>query len=254
MRQMMKDQEVGLDPYFRYRGKNQTRVEAFTDAAFALGITLIVLSSSVPVTFHDLWKSMSDIIPFGGCVVLVMIIWYQHYIFFLRYGLQNLPIIVLNTFLIFLILVYVYPLKFLFVVLFDLYAGLLTGNQELIRYTFSTVVTLDDTRTLMMIYGIGAGLIFSTICMMYRHALKKRDELELDEYECFETRSSLYINALLALIPFISTLIALSGLFGAYNFLAAGVSYMLYPPVMITYAKIRQKKRKELLLTLELAE
>ena len=50
----MKDQEVGLDPYFRYRGKNQTRVEAFTDAAFALGITLIVLSTSAPNTFEEL--------------------------------------------------------------------------------------------------------------------------------------------------------------------------------------------------------
>lgn len=54
MRQLLKNTEVGLDPYFNYRGKNQTRVETFSDAAFALGITLLVLSSTVPETFRPL--------------------------------------------------------------------------------------------------------------------------------------------------------------------------------------------------------
>ncbi|MEQ9202344.1 MAG: TMEM175 family protein [Cyclobacteriaceae bacterium] len=93
MRQSLKDQEVGLDSHFNYRGKNQTRVETFSDAAFALAITLMVLSSTVPNNLNDLLISMKDIIPFGICVVIILVIWYQHYIYFLRYGLQNLTVI-----------------------------------------------------------------------------------------------------------------------------------------------------------------
>ena len=254
MRQMLKDQEVGLDPHFRYRGKNQTRVEAFTDAAFALGITLIVLSSSVPNTFDELWMSLKEVLPFGLCVVLVMVIWYQHYIFFLRYGLQDIRTIAYNTFLIFLILIYVYPLKFLFVVLFNLYAGLLTGSREMITYTFSEVIDMGDTRYLMIIYGIGATLIFGTLCLMYLHALKKKKDLELDEYEIFETTTTLRVNFLLAIIPLISSMIAMTGFFGNWNFLASGLTYMLYPPVMIVFGKYREKKRQKLLSQLSLTE
>lgn len=243
----MKDQEVGLDPYFRYRGKNQTRLEAFTDAAFALAITLILLSSSVPSTYQELSASMRNVIPFGGCVVLVIIIWYQHYIYFLRYGLQDLKTIVLNAFLIFLILVYVYPLKFLFVVLQNLYAGILTGNQDLINYTFTNMITFDDTRSLMMIYGVGAGLIFLTFALMYKHALSKTNDLELDEYERFQSVSGMRINLLMAAIPFFSALIALTGMFGQWNFLVSGIAYMLYPPVMIINGRIRGKKRTALI-------
>lgn len=112
MRNLLKNQDVGLDPHFRYRGKDQTRVETLSDAAFALAIALTVLSTSVPKTFDELWVSMSDVIPFGLCVTLVMVIWYQHYLFFFRYGLQNKGIITINSILIFLILVYVYPAQF----------------------------------------------------------------------------------------------------------------------------------------------
>ncbi|VXD17746.1 TMEM175 family protein [Marinoscillum sp. 108] len=252
MRKLMKDQEVGLDPYFRYRGKNQTRVEAFTDAAFALGITLIVLSTSAPNTFEELWLSMRDVVPFGLCVILVMVIWYQHYIFFLRYGLQDSRIITLNTFLIFLILIYVYPLKFLFKILFDLYVGLFTSDREIFQHLFTSVIKLEDTPTLMMLYGLGAACIFFTISLMYRHALKISSELELDEYEIHETKAALRTNLLMGIIPLLSALIALSGLFGMHNFTVSGFIYMLYPPVMITHGKMAQKRRDQLLKKLNL--
>ena len=103
MRTALKEQEIGFDPYFRYRGMNVTRIEGFSDAAFALAITLLVLSSSVPSTFHELWLSMANAVPFLCCVILIVLIWYQHYIFFLRYGLQDAKTIVINTTLLFLI-------------------------------------------------------------------------------------------------------------------------------------------------------
>lgn len=244
MRGILKDQEVGLDPHFRYRGKNQTRVETFSDAAFALAITLIVLSSSVPKNFADLWLSMRDVIPFGLCVVLVMVIWYQHYLFFLKFGLQNRTIIAYNTFLIFLILIYVYPLKFLFVVLFTLYEGIFTGNNAIISQLFTGTLPAGDTGKLMVIYGLGASLIFLTLAGMYRHALKMKTPLQLNDYEAYVAKDSMITNLLLASVPFLSSLIALFGLFGRWTFIVSGFTYMAYPIVMLSYSRISARKRK----------
>ncbi len=244
---MLKDQEVGLDPYFKYRGKNQTRVETFSDAAFALAITLLVLSSTIPSTFAQLWESLKDIISFGLCVTLIMVIWYQHYVFFLRYGLQNLGTLVLNTFLVFLILVYVYPLKFLFKVIISLYTALITGDQEMIQQLFSEVIPLEDSRYLMVIYGLGVALIFSTLGLMYRQAYRHRASLDLNPYETYQTIVSIRTNALMSIVPLLSVVISLAGFFGQFNFLAAGLIYMLYPPVMIIHSKISYKKSKALL-------
>jgi hypothetical protein len=58
---------------------------------------------------------------------LIMLVWYQHYIFFLRYGFRNSAIVVLNTVLVFIILFYVYPLKFLAKLLVLIY-GTLPGR------------------------------------------------------------------------------------------------------------------------------
>lgn len=45
----------------------------------------------------------------------LMTLWVRHYYFFRYYGLDDLATIVLNTTLLFLVLFYVYPLKFLLV-------------------------------------------------------------------------------------------------------------------------------------------
>lgn len=253
MRKWLKEQEVGLDPNFRYRGKNQTRVEAFSDSAFAIALALTVLSSSAPSTFDELWLSMREVIPFGLCVILVMVIWYQHYLYFLKYGLQNIRIIALNTFLIFLVLVYVYPLKFLFKVLFELYTGLITQDQEIFDVLFTDIIRLEDTQALMIIYGAGASLIFFTLAVMYLQALKYQKTLELDRYEIFDTKTGILTNILLGAIPFLSMLIAALDLFASNTFLVAGFTYMLYPPVMISYGFINERKKKELMKKLNLA-
>lgn len=241
-----KDQLVGLDPNFRYRGLDQTRIETFSDAVFAVAFTLVVLSSSVPETFIELRKSIQDIIPSFICIVLIVVIWYQHYVFFLRYGLQNTKTVTVNTFLLFMVLIYIYPLKFLARFLVELYGGLIFGRPDNFMDNFGGEMNSDNMTLLMTAYGAGATLIFMAMAWLYRHAYRKRDELELDEYEVFSTKVSLWQNLLMSSIPFISTVIAFLHPFGygAVNFGIAGFIYMLYPPVMITFG-IRMKKRSQ---------
>ncbi len=247
MRKLLKDQEVGLDPNFRYRGKTQTRIETLSDACFALAITLLVLSSNVPTSFDSLKASLADIIPFGVCITLISVIWYQHYLFFLKYGLQDKSVVLINTFLIFLILVFVYPLKFLFKVIFQLYVGLFSGDTAYIKVLFTDVIRLEDTASLMIIYGMGSSLIFLTLAAFYWHANRRKEELALDPYEIASTRTGLYINLAMGLIPLFSAFIALLDLFGRHTFTASGFAYFLYPILMPILGRKRGRIENKIL-------
>ena len=238
----IKDQLVGLDPKFEFRGLNQTRVETFSDVGFALAITLIVLSDSVPETFTELKESMNGVIPFFLCVVLLVVIWVQHYMFFLRYGLQDIRTIVLNTFLLCLVLVYVYPLKFLMIFLYDFYASLFTGSG----FAAAEGIQDGDMKFLMIVYGLGAGFIFWTIAMLYRHALRKRDDLQLDDYEVFHTQSSIGINFMMGLIPMLSFIVAAIGAPGPVTYMISGFMYMTYPIVMPLFGVYLRRKERRL--------
>ncbi|MEQ8905115.1 TMEM175 family protein [Ekhidna sp.] len=243
-----KDQLVALDPNFRYRGLNQTRIETFSDAVFAVAFTLVVLSSAVPETFDELRKSISDILPSFICIVLIVVIWYQHYIFFLRYGLQNTKTVTVNTFLLFLVLIYIYPLKFLARFLVELYSGLIFGMPDNFMDDFGGEMNSENMTLLMTAYGTGATFIFMAMAWLYRHAYKKREQLELNKYETFTTKVSLLQNLLMGAIPFLSTMVAFLHPFGhgAWNFGIAGFIYMLYLPVMITFGYLVDRKTKQL--------
>lgn len=245
MQQNAKKKIIGLDEKFNYRGQNQSRVETLSDAVFALAITLVVLSSTVPETFRELWVSMSDIIPFALSIALIIVIWFQHAHFFLKYGLQDRLTIFLNTILLFLVLVYVYPLKFLTRLLVQIY-GELFGLLETGLAGFGNY-SQANMQLLMIYYGLGAFLIFMTLWLMYRRAFSLSDRLELNAYEKFATRTSMYANLLLASVPLLSVLMAWIDPFGNYiSFMVAGFLYFLYIPVMSIFGSRARKKKKRM--------
>lgn len=247
VRDTLKKNRIGLNPHFHYRGEEQTRIEAFTDAVFAFAVTLLVLSSSVPETFDDLKDSFADIIAFGLAIAILVSIWFDHYIFSIRYGFRDGYITLLNTILLFLVLIYVYPLKFLMGVLTKLFYALFARDRELYDRLFTEVIQPEDTYLLMIFYGLGVTLIFGSLAFMYRYALKKKNELKLSEIEVFETKTSVYTNLCLMLPPFLSTVIALSGIGGpTLNFAVAGNIYMIYPILMPLFGRYRNRKKRQL--------
>src|SRR5690349_20306100 len=101
-------------PKFRRRGLAVSRLEGFSDAVFAFALTLLVVSLQVPKTFDDLLATLSGFLPFALSFTLFIFIWYQHYAFFRRYGLEDPLTIILNSALLLVVLFFVFPLKFLF--------------------------------------------------------------------------------------------------------------------------------------------
>jgi len=104
---------------FRLRGHEVKRIEAFSDAVFAFAVTLLIVSLEVPRSFEELMISMRGFFAFSICFLFLMLIWYEQNVFFRRYGLHDVITITLNAILIFLVLFYVYPLKFLLTLIFS---------------------------------------------------------------------------------------------------------------------------------------
>ena len=98
---MLRDQfiakNVGLDKQFRLRGEDVSRVEAFSDAVFGFAVTLVVVSLQIPSTFDQLQQTIvRGFISFAICFAMLIGVWYAHYTFFRRYGLNDTFTIVLT--------------------------------------------------------------------------------------------------------------------------------------------------------------
>src|SRR5579885_2426796 len=130
---------------FRLRGTDVTRLEGFSDTVFGFAVTLLVVSLEVPTNFDDLLTTMSDLVPFAICFAILCLLWYQHYLFFRRYGLHDGTMVVLNSLLLFVVLAYIYPLKFLF----------LTFIEALLKQqTHQVKIRPEQLPQLFIIYGI----------------------------------------------------------------------------------------------------
>jgi uncharacterized membrane protein len=177
------------EPHFRWRGGEITRLEAFTDAVFAFAVTLLVVSLEVPHTFDELVMTMKGFVAFAICFAILIQVWYYHYKFSRRYGLQTLYTIVLTAALIFVVLFYVYPLKFVFI----LAVGGLSGGRTVPIAQLSRMIrTTHQLEVLWWIYSAGVIAVYGIFALLYQYAYSKRKELELNEYETLSTRNAVF--------------------------------------------------------------
>jgi uncharacterized membrane protein len=188
MRKLVGSELIPPEKHFRWRGGEITRLEGFTDAVFAFAVTLLVVSLEVPKTFQDLVIAMKGFVAFGICFAILVQVWYYHYKFSRRYGLQTTYIITLNAALIFVVLFYVYPLKFLFTMVVGALSGGLTVPPEQLTHM---VNTKREVTALMLIYSAGILAVYLLFALLYHYAYMKRDELELNEYEALCTRDAI---------------------------------------------------------------
>jgi uncharacterized membrane protein len=167
---------------FRHRAHEVSRLEAFSDIIFGFAMTLLVVSLEAPKTYHELREMLNGFIPFAICFLLFMDIWFEHHHFFRRYALHDTTVVVLNTLLLFVVLFYVYPLKYVF----SVFIGSLRG--------ISSGIGVDEARTLFTVYGLGFAAIFVIFGILNRHAWNKRDVLELNEVERIDTQERVLDN------------------------------------------------------------
>ena len=186
------------DRDFRWRGGDVSRLEGFADAVFGFSLTLLVVSLEVPRTFDELAGAMRQLIAFGICFVLFLGLWERHYRFFRRFGLQDGTTLILNGALLFVVLCYVYPLKFLFTLFIE---GIVFGRQ-------TVSIEVEQTSQLFVIYGAGVAAVFLCYALLYLHAYRLREELELDDLERAVTRAEISRNLTMSALGGVSALLA----------------------------------------------
>jgi len=195
------------------RRHDVSRLEGFSDAVFGFALTLLVVSLETPKTTDDLRRLLGGLLPFAVTFAMVCWIWYQHNIFFRRYGLQDAWTVFLNCALLFVVLFYVYPLKFL--------AGLLLGGDP--RSSFLN----QDGRAIMFMYSSGVLVLFTTFVLLHWHAWRSRLALGLDERELLTLRFSTRAHVFSASIAIASLVL----LVVVNQSMYAGIVYGLMGPL-----------------------
>ena len=194
---------------FRWRGAAVSRIEALSDAVFALALTLIIVSLAPPRTFAELSAAFVQAPVFAVCFAFFAWCWLIHFRFHRRYGLEDLATTWLNLALLFLILLYVYPLRFLASFLYQalvLQRGWnVTDTQGVAQPLFES---REQIRWLMWIYGAGFTSIFLVLAALYARAWRLRAELELDSVERVITKSALHSHLLSACVGALSIVVS----------------------------------------------
>lgn len=223
---------------FRLRGLGMTRIEVFTDAAFAFALTLLVVSLDIPTGYDELVTVLQGVPAFALSAVLLMVFWAGHHTWSRRYGLDDALTIILSCLLVFTVLVYVYPLRFVFMAMTVWLAQVfgLPITSELISIGASQI------NKLFIVYGVGFVAMCTSIVLLNLHAWRLRDSLQLSELERYDTRSEIGAWVIVGSAGVLSIVLALAtppswaGL--------PGWAYMLLSIVMPVYGTMTGRRRR----------
>jgi len=177
-----------------------SRLEGFSDAVFGFALTLLVVSLEVPRSYAELMALMSGFVSFACCFALLLWLWYEHNTFFRRYGLQDGVTIVLNGCLLFTVLFYVYPLKFMFD---SMFARWMPGRHGLVQ------MELFELANASAVYAAGFVVMMLMFVLLYSRAHAKREALGLSELEVFDLKALRGHHLVSVTVGFVSLAIAL---------------------------------------------
>lgn len=233
MRRQLAQQGFGADRGFRWRGGEISRLEGLSDAVFAFAVTLLVVSLEVPETFDELLQVLRGFFAFAVCFAILFWVWYDHYRFFRRYGLADGITTILTGVLLFIVLFYVYPMKFLFTTLFD----------QMLGDALANAIEPRQVPQLMLVYGAGFIAVQLVFILLYLHAYRLADSLELDDYERLTTRSELQGFGLNMLIGLASIAIVTVG--GPDAAFWSGMAYMLIMPAQTVNGRLMRTRIRQ---------
>jgi uncharacterized membrane protein len=221
---------------FINRGVNVTRLEAFVDAAFAFAMTLLVISlNSVPTSISAMVEALKGVPAFAASFIQIMIFWSAHATWSRRFGLDDAPSQRLSLTLVFLVLVYVYPLKILFSAFFA------WVSHDWLP-PVASIGNVTDLKMMFVIYGVAFATLSLCIVALNRKALQSPVVPPLEPAEVARVRIEIVIWLYRVVLAVVSMAFALLLPVEVPNWLAGmpGMVYVLMiftPKVVALFAR-----------------
>jgi uncharacterized membrane protein len=224
---------------FRLRGAELNRLESLTDAAFALALTFLVISTQqVPQSYDELMRAFKQVPAFAASFLVLMTFWHAHVRWSRRYGLEDRASVWLTSLMVLTILVFVYPLKILFATWFAALSGGWLPEQI-------SIDTMLQLRGLFVAYGIGFLVLSVSRHGLYAHAMRCAEALRLNELERFDTVTQLQIGYVLIGVGLLATLWPLVSSDALAQM--SGWSYCILPVALSLLSRRRNARRRNLL-------
>lgn len=151
-----------------------TRLEAFTDAAFAFALTLLAIGGdAVPGSIAELRQSLHFIPAFLASATLLLMFWHAHMSWSRDFDTGRGAATLLTMALVCVVLIYVYPMRLMFGAMFAwMTRGALNPGYD--------ISGIGDLSELYLIYATGYLAMCLCIWALYRHSLACADALGLD--------------------------------------------------------------------------
>ena len=197
-------------------GESSSRIDAFTDAAFAFAVSLLVIGGArAPEDIDLLFRSLADIPAFAVGFAIMSLFWMGHVRWRrLRGPSVHALSVILTLFLVFLTLIYVQPLRAM-----SAATGLwLTGHGSGFRGGLSD---------LFAVYGTGFVLMSLTMVALFWEGLRTPSLTSSEQGELSGERGIWLINAATGLVSVLVSLTSF-GVWAATIYASLGITIPVY--------------------------
>ena len=187
-----------------WRGGTTTRLEAFVDAAFAFAVTLLVISAErIPDSVESLLVALKQIPAFAAGFALLALFWYAHVRWSRSYRLDGAIATLLSLLLVFLVLVYVYPLRLLLGTFFAWISG------GWLPMPLSNITGATQIAFVFVFYGLAFASMSACMGGLYLLAWRRRVRLGLDDDAAATAAGEVAAYAYFGIVGLLSATVAL---------------------------------------------
>jgi uncharacterized membrane protein len=146
-------------------GVEAGRLDMFVDGAFALTLTLLLIGGEkIPHSGAELLSTLGGIPAFAACFAQIAMFWHGHVRWRHYCPVSDGRGRMLSLLLVFLALIFVYPLHMVF-------ASLFNGISHWFPSEFHPAGAAD-LRTLFVCYGLSFACMGGTLVLLFRHATR----------------------------------------------------------------------------------
>ncbi|WP_396595046.1 TMEM175 family protein [Brevundimonas sp. R86498] len=147
-----------------FRPSEGKRLDAFVDSAFAFAVSLLIIAGGQPMaSFDDLMRALMRVPAFLAGFALIVLFWMAHRTWSALEPQRNAQATWLSLAIVFMVLIFVFPLRLLTETATHFLSGGLLPGAGLIR-------SLDQLGWTYLVYGIGFAILSALFALLFRQA------------------------------------------------------------------------------------